>query len=299
MKLHLPKILRHAVLACVAAVAGVTTTIGTATFTGGLVAVTLAGHQARADWSGNTYSLNSADTTLDASGKEGTVTIMAGDAATYVLQSLTMANGQQLLIAQNPEGNKNIEKLTITDLTATNANITIQADQTLALGQAVMTAANKFASIQVEGTLDLTAIENLGVEYGQMAEYSKNWSKMTGSGTVKLAKGLHLQSAGNPYMSFSDYFVWLCQQCPLGPADPSLLPAAPLRPLLEVIGSERRQRRNCAFCSVCWPCPGCLPWLSPFTLTLTAEIGASSTSLLQMQSGLREAQPVAHRPRSW
>lgn len=100
-------------------------------------------------------------------------------------------------------------------------------------------------------------------------------------------------------MSFSDYFVWLCQQCPLGPADPSLLPAAPLRPLLEVIGSERRQRRNCAFCSVCWPCPGCLPWLSPFTLTLTAEIGASSTSLLQMQSGLREAQPVAHRPRSW
>jgi Na+/proline symporter len=39
MKLHLPKLLRNSVLACITAVAGIaTTTVGTATFTGGVVA---------------------------------------------------------------------------------------------------------------------------------------------------------------------------------------------------------------------------------------------------------------------
>ncbi|MBR4309957.1 MAG: hypothetical protein IKT79_02915, partial [Akkermansia sp.] len=42
MKLHLPKLLRNAVLACITAVAGVSTTVGTAAFTGGVVAFALA-----------------------------------------------------------------------------------------------------------------------------------------------------------------------------------------------------------------------------------------------------------------
>ena len=46
MKLHLPKLLRNAVLACIAAVAGITTTLGTAAFTGGVVAFTLAQQRA-------------------------------------------------------------------------------------------------------------------------------------------------------------------------------------------------------------------------------------------------------------
>ena len=49
MKLHLPKLLRHAVLACVAAVAGVTTTVGTATVAGGVVTYAMLGAQALAD----------------------------------------------------------------------------------------------------------------------------------------------------------------------------------------------------------------------------------------------------------
>ena len=55
MKLHLPKLLRNSVLACITAVAGiVTTTVGTATFTGGVVAFALSGQQAQADyvWNG-------------------------------------------------------------------------------------------------------------------------------------------------------------------------------------------------------------------------------------------------------
>ena len=43
MKLHLPKLLRNSVLACITAVAGIaTTTVGTATFTGGVVAFSFA-----------------------------------------------------------------------------------------------------------------------------------------------------------------------------------------------------------------------------------------------------------------
>ena len=49
MKLHLPKLLRNAVLACITAVAGITTTVGTAAFTGGVVAFALVAPQAMAD----------------------------------------------------------------------------------------------------------------------------------------------------------------------------------------------------------------------------------------------------------
>ncbi|MBP3498586.1 MAG: hypothetical protein J6J97_00710, partial [Akkermansia sp.] len=49
MKLHLPKLLRNSVLACITAVTGIaTSTVGTATFTGGVIAFTLASQQAQA-----------------------------------------------------------------------------------------------------------------------------------------------------------------------------------------------------------------------------------------------------------
>ena len=56
MKLHLPKLLRNSVLACITAVAGIaTTTVGTATFVGGSLAFVLAAPQAQAayTWTGN------------------------------------------------------------------------------------------------------------------------------------------------------------------------------------------------------------------------------------------------------
>ncbi len=58
MKLHLPKLLRNAVLACVTAVVGFVTTVGTAAFTGGVVAFTLAAPQALADYTWNGGSGN-------------------------------------------------------------------------------------------------------------------------------------------------------------------------------------------------------------------------------------------------
>ena len=49
MKLHLPKLLRNAVLGCMAAVAGVAMTVGSAAFTGGIVVVSMLGQQALAN----------------------------------------------------------------------------------------------------------------------------------------------------------------------------------------------------------------------------------------------------------
>ena len=64
MKLHLPKLLRNSVLACITAVAGfATTTVGTATFTGGVVAFALSSQQAQADyvWAGGSGQMDGDD----------------------------------------------------------------------------------------------------------------------------------------------------------------------------------------------------------------------------------------------
>ena len=56
MKLHLPKLLRNAVLACITAVAGISTTVGTAALTGGVLTFVMTAPQVLADytWIGGT-----------------------------------------------------------------------------------------------------------------------------------------------------------------------------------------------------------------------------------------------------
>ncbi len=63
MKLHLPKLLRNAVLACITAVAGISTTVGTAAFTGGLASFMLVAPQAQADytWKGSSVTTEVGD----------------------------------------------------------------------------------------------------------------------------------------------------------------------------------------------------------------------------------------------
>lgn len=62
MKLHLPKLLRNSVLACITAVAGVaTTTVGTATFAGGVAAFALAGQAYAAEYTDPTASFANGD----------------------------------------------------------------------------------------------------------------------------------------------------------------------------------------------------------------------------------------------
>ena len=75
MKLHLPKLLRNSVLACITAVAGIaTTTVGTATFAGGAVFV-LAGQQANAE----TTTLTEADSTYTFSAGNDVVVDVGAD----------------------------------------------------------------------------------------------------------------------------------------------------------------------------------------------------------------------------
>ena len=76
MKLHLPKLLRNSVLACITAVAGIaTTTVGTATFAGGAVAFVLAGQQANAE----TTTLTEADSTYTFSAGNDVVVDVGAD----------------------------------------------------------------------------------------------------------------------------------------------------------------------------------------------------------------------------
>ena len=84
MKLHLPKPLRNSVLACIAAVAGiVTSTLGTASFAGGVVAFTLASQQAMAD-----VTISDTQTwDTDAEGDLGLISVAGGAA------SLTISGG--------------------------------------------------------------------------------------------------------------------------------------------------------------------------------------------------------------
>ena len=84
MKLHLPKLLRNSVLACIAAVASVTTSVGTATYIGGTVAFVMAGQQAVAE----TTTLTEANATYTYSaGNDVVVNVGDGNYATITINS--------------------------------------------------------------------------------------------------------------------------------------------------------------------------------------------------------------------
>ena len=83
MKLHLPKMLRCAVLTCITSVAGITTTVGTASFTGGVVAFALSSQQAVGDVAINANQTWESDATESDLGQitvsgSGTVLTIAG-----------------------------------------------------------------------------------------------------------------------------------------------------------------------------------------------------------------------------
>ncbi|MBR6575528.1 MAG: hypothetical protein IKK73_00195, partial [Akkermansia sp.] len=76
MKLHLPKLLRHAVLVCIAAVAGVASTVGTAAITSGAVTFALLGSYAEAAVPNATYTDDGTTRTYTGT---GVITVPAAD----------------------------------------------------------------------------------------------------------------------------------------------------------------------------------------------------------------------------
>lgn len=104
MKLHLPKLLRNSVLACITAVAGIaSTTVGTATFTGGVVAFALSSQQVvAAEYTYGTADNNvaskltapTADDTITFEKESGHLTEGGGTInASAVINQLKLTNG--------------------------------------------------------------------------------------------------------------------------------------------------------------------------------------------------------------
>ncbi len=117
MKLHLPKLLRNSVLACIAAVAGVAgSTVGTATFAGGVVAFVLSGQASGATYTNpaaafangdvlelgdgasvdNPLSLDSADSSITLNVTDGTVTWATSQGENKGVSTVNIASGATL-----------------------------------------------------------------------------------------------------------------------------------------------------------------------------------------------------------
>ena len=116
MKLHLPKLLRNAVLACITAVAGISTTVGTAAITGGVVAFALADQAYSAEYTdpsvtfadgdvlklgngatvSNPITLDSPDSSITFEVTDGTVTWAANQGENNGVSLVKVATGATL-----------------------------------------------------------------------------------------------------------------------------------------------------------------------------------------------------------
>ena len=121
MKLHLPKLLRNAVLACITAVAGISTTVGTAAITGGVVAFALADQAYSAEYTdpsatfadgdvlklgngatvSNPITLDSPDSSITFEVTDGTVTWAANQGENNGVSLVKVATGATLDITSN------------------------------------------------------------------------------------------------------------------------------------------------------------------------------------------------------
>ncbi len=121
MKLHLPKLLRNAVLACITAVAGIATTVGTAAITGGVVAFALADQAYSAEYTdpsatfadgdvlklgdgatvSNPITLDSPDSSITLEVTDGTVTWAANQGENNGVSLVKVATGATLDITSD------------------------------------------------------------------------------------------------------------------------------------------------------------------------------------------------------
>ncbi len=116
MKLHLPKGLRTAVLACFAAFAGIGTTISTATITGGVFAVSMAS-VAQAG-----VTVSAADDATSVTTADGTTTVTAGGTV-----NISADSGGSVTIAAEGGGTVNVGSLSLSALKSAGNDITLEA----------------------------------------------------------------------------------------------------------------------------------------------------------------------------
>ncbi len=126
MKLHLPKGLRSALLACFAAFAGIGTTITSATITGGVFAVAI-GSQTMA-----AITVSAANDTTTVSMADGTATVTADGTV-----NISADSGGSVTIAADGGGTVNVGALSLSALKSAGNDITIEATE----GTTVVTGA--------------------------------------------------------------------------------------------------------------------------------------------------------------
>ena len=189
MKLHLPKSLRHVVLACITAVAGISTTVGTAVFAGGVVSFTLAGVAMAAD-----ATSESGNQTLSHSGGDFTWNTTSGDFSNGD-ETVAFTQGDSVIF----HGTSTIkfgEQLTAQGVTiAGGADVTISGDGAGSL--ALETA-------EVYGTLKLTKGGENGSFSGDVDVYGTldfaagdvtGWSNSLGIKSIDVFEGADCMSA--------------------------------------------------------------------------------------------------------
>ncbi len=106
-----------------------------------------------AGWWQGTYYYNGKDEdkSVDATGEGPSFNLMAGDLISGTIDSLTMADGQTMVVAYNKGNGKNVTGLTISSLVAKDGAIVVGADQTLNLNG----LRGSLTSVTVNGTLNL------------------------------------------------------------------------------------------------------------------------------------------------
>ena len=125
MKLHLPKLLRNSVLACITAVAGIaSSTVGSATFAGGFVAFVLSGQASAATSTDPTATFSDGDVLELGDGATVSESIQFADNATDASITLNVTDGTVTWATAQAE-NKGVSTVNI----ATGATLDVTTDE--------------------------------------------------------------------------------------------------------------------------------------------------------------------------
>ena len=90
------------------------------------------------------------------------------------------------------------QNVTLNAINGTLSELSIDKNATLTLSKSIVTASGKITELDLKqgGTLDLSGVTSVGAG-GEAANYTYLMNRISGAGTVKLAQGLVLQTAGS------------------------------------------------------------------------------------------------------
>ena len=187
MKLHLPKLLRNSVLACITAVAGIaSSTVGSATFAGGFVAFVLSGQASAATSTDPTASFSDGDVLNVGDGVTISESIQFEGDATDASITLNVTDGTVTWATAQAE-NKGVSTVNI----ATGATLDVTSDE----GRYCVFASKQGAdvTINLEAGARLLSKNLFGWEMGDRGTALRTVNMAAGSEwTIGTAEGFYL-----------------------------------------------------------------------------------------------------------